>query len=221
MKAILFCLFILVMGTTFASASLITFTDQATFDSQAGGTQLVNFDVDSNNNALSLNTPIDQQYISQGVDFNPFDNSTPKVGTFTPQSAPNVMLTGTVGAGDGGFEAVFSNPTNAVAVGFGGLQDIGQTTFEAFGDNNNSLGSFVVFSLAGGASNGFVFFGVISDENISRIEVSTDPADFVWFDDFQFGNTVLDASVPEPSSGILLLGTMIAFMLRFRFLKKE
>ncbi len=187
-----------------ADAVMISYTDETAFIAAIGsGLTTVNFDTDPNGNTISAGTLIDQQYLSVGADFNPFASGTPKTGNFTNISSPNVLwdAVGEEGGANADFEVVFTTPVNGTGIFFGGLQDIGTTTFEVFDVSSSSLGSFDVYSEAGGNPLGFVFFGVTSDDPIAKLQVNVDAADFVWFDDLEFGAST---TVPEPTTIVLL-----------------
>jgi hypothetical protein len=194
--SLLFCLAVLALGISGTEASLQKFTSETVFATAVGSKlTIITFD------EYYSGTIIDQQYLSIGVDFNPFASSSwgpvnPKVtnqGGIAPISSPNTLVTVFPGAGGGGFETIFSPAVGAVGLFIGDLQDhsFGTTTFEVFNAAGISLGSFDVFNEIGGGLLKFLFFGVISNEPIAKLQVDIGDRDYVLFDNFEFGSIAL------------------------------
>ncbi|MBM3235968.1 carboxypeptidase regulatory-like domain-containing protein [Candidatus Poribacteria bacterium] len=189
-----------------AKADFQTFTDEADFANAVGNElTVINFDTDPDGNPIASGTILDQQYASIGVDFNPFDDGTPKAlaGSITI-SSPNVLGTyppGT-GGGGGGFETVFNSPVKAIGMFWGDLQFQG-STFEVFNAYGNSLGILDVVDETGPGPFGFVFLGVISSEPIAKLQVDIPLNDMVLFDNLEvaFANASLNGHVTDKNTG--------------------
>jgi len=206
--------------TTNADAALVTYTDQATFSSAINVGTTINFDTDANGNAIPTNTIIDQQYIALGADFNPFSNGTPTASSpgttqyasvIPPLSGANILQTTGIPNVDGGFEVIFTNAVSGVGIYIGGLHDLsyGITTFEIFDSSNSLIGSYNLANEIGSSPYGYLFFGVTSSTEISKLQINVGDSDFVWFDDLQYSQTI--SSVPVPAAFWLFCSGLIAF----------
>ena len=198
---------IALLWTVNPSQAMPIFTNEAAFLTAVGaGSTLINFDTDPANNPIPNNTPINTQYQSIGVEFNPFNGGNPIASNHFALSAPNALQTVPDSQGGGGFEAIFTAPVRGIGLQVGDVQDhrFGNTVFQVFDANNTSLGTFDLFDELGDGSFRFLFFGVTSNTPISRLQISIGALDYVTFDDLRFQS----AAVPEPSTFLLTTGLL-------------
>lgn len=158
---------------------------------------VINFDTDPIGNPISNETLLDNQFLSLGVDLNSFSGSIPRASNATggcqPISPPNMMTTVSgFGVGGGGFEAVFPSPVRAVGVFFCDVEFLGNT-FTVRDTVGSSLGTFDIFAELGAHPLHSIFFGVISDTPIAKLQVNIAGNDFVLFDNLEFDSVALPA----------------------------
>jgi hypothetical protein len=152
------------------------YTSQPGFSAAAGPTQAVDFD---NADLFGNNDPIDLQYGSLGLDFNPFNGgspvtlSDPQPFGFNALSAPNQVQTVPFGtfAGGGGLEVVFAPPVSAVGMFLGDVQFSGSTLTLPNADGQ-TLTALDLFDQLGSSGFEWKFLGVVSTDNdIARIQL--------------------------------------------------
>ncbi len=210
---------LLVVFSNRASAAISIYTSETSFIAQNGTGTVINFD-SSPGGPVSSGTPIDQQYISSGIDINGFAGSTPTAVFASPSifpevvSNPNILVTagsGQVGFGGGGFEAVFTPPVAGTGLWIGGLHppNFGTTTFEAFDPSGASLGLIDLNATLGSSELGNLFFGITSANGLKSFRIDIGDADFVWFDDIRFGGAVASPGIlivnsnADPGDGVI------------------
>ncbi len=166
----------MMLVATPSMATILTYTDKTVFTNAFGGAPIDLIDFDDLDGVDGTDgdgvDAIDQQYISLGVDFNPFVDPNPEgfdgdlavengapdaLATFGSQffSPPNALTTTypPSGAGGGGFEAVFSRRVWGIGLYFIGVNNPdtlsqgvprGPTILEFF-DGGTSIGTFDIW----------------------------------------------------------------------------
>ena len=205
---------IMVFFSLSTTQAATVYTDESVFISATGSSNtLVNFDMDFNGDPIVVNTPIDLQYQSAGVDFNPFNGGAPIASDRFALSLPNNLQAVPGSGGGGGFEVIFTNPATDVGLQVGDLQgpSFGDTIFEIFDSSDTSLGSFNLFDEVGDGAFTYLFFGVTSDIPISKLQIAVGAGDNVVFDDFRFQAV---PAVPVPAA-VWLFGTALVGLIGF------
>lgn len=195
-------------------AALQTYTDEAAFIAAVGSPQiLIDFDTDLSSNAIPDTTPIDQQYLPVGVDFNPFNGGSPIARNLASVSSPNSLQTVPTTGGGGGFEAVFTPLVTAI-----GLQIIdhqgpalGDSIWEIFDASGSSLASYNLSDEIGEGPFISLFFGVQSSSPISKLQISISANDYIAFDDMRYQPVPVPVPVPTPGTLILLVSGLLGF----------
>jgi hypothetical protein len=194
------CLVAIILGST-SHASIITVTDQASWQSMVGTWTMVGFE--------GFLGPVADQY--PGVTFGEFNGGSPYSAAIFPYEGANSMFTvQPMSEGNGGWAADFTTPVQAVAFWSDDVQSTGSRVY-LFDSGNTLLGDYELMGSGGGhGAFSYGFNGFISSSlSISRIAVAISgpelPAgDAVWFDNFQFSPA---SGVPEPCTTIWLLGS--------------
>jgi hypothetical protein len=192
---------------------VITFNDLIGFKAVAGTLTLINFDVTPVGTATVSGTPIGDTYASLGAVFptgNYFE------GGFTgPVSPPNGWINDTLDAEDRVFGVAFFTPVMAVGVHnvlFGG-QPYGSRLL-AYDASLALLGT----AFSDTATETRDFFGLISDNPISSIEVRVAFAQGWGLDDLSFGPGT--SVVPEPAS-LMLFSTGLTYLFGRRLVHRR
>ena len=183
-----------------AQAVLTLHTTEAAWQGAVTASTLVGFD------DLVDGTPVSNQYA--GLGFSALNGGNPLAVIYNfSQAGPNVLSLGTppLTGGGGGVTIDFGAPLQGVGLWYLDSEIAGNSV-TVYGAGNVALGTF---EMAFPRPAQWAFIGFSSTAfDITRIEVTINPADMVALDSLQFA-----AAVPEPATaalslagGLLLLG---------------
>ena len=187
-----------------ACAQLTTHTTEAAWLSSVSAPTLIDFD------GLADGTPVTNQYA--GLGFSAVNGGNPLAVAYNfSQGGPNVLSLGTpsLTGGGGGVAIDFGAPQQGVGLWYLGSEFAGNSV-TVFGAANVVLGTF---EMAFPRPAQWAFVGFSSSAfDITRIEVTINPADMVALDSLQFA-----AAVPEPATAALALeGGLLLGLQRLR-----
>jgi len=179
--------------TTAVQAAITTYSNEPAWQSAVPGSTLIHFD------DLAPATNLSNQY--PGVTFSPVSTGIPRTSNdVSAHSASNLVITYPAFNGGGDVRIAFDSPQGGVAFWHLDSEFAGNkvTLYDAV---DQVLGTF---DLQFPHPFEWVFLGFTSSANdISKVDIEINPADFVGLDDLQFG------MVPEPS-GFALAGLAAA-----------
>ncbi len=185
-----------------AQAVITLHTTEAAWQGAVTAPTLVGFD------DLVDGTPVTNQYA--GLGFSAFNGGNPLAVIYNfSQAGPNVLSLGTppLTGGGGGVAIDFGAPVQGAGLWYLDSEIAGNSV-TVYGAGNVALGTF---EMAFPRPAQWAFIGLSSTAfDITRIEVTINPADMVALDSLQFA---VAAPVPEPATaalslvgGLLLLG---------------
>ena len=192
--------FIIVFGYSVSHAAITVVTDESIWHDSIGSWKIADFE--------GFIGPIENRYTN--LTFYDYNGGSPFSIEQFPYEGSNSMFTVfRPSGGGGGFAVDFGTPLNGVAFWAGDVQFVG-TIISLYDSSKNLLGEYDLLNDGSGyGPEIYGFNGFISDnEDISRIELSIDSEDAVWFDNFQYNPVPIPSSIVLLFSGIMGLASL-------------
>lgn len=201
---------ILTMNVGQVRASVVSYTDQASWQAAIGTSSTADFE--------GFAGAIGNRY--SGVTFQDFNGGSPfSINQFPYQGSNSLFSVFALNGGGGGWAADFDDPVKGVAFWSGDVEYPGSYV-SVYNASRTLLATFDLLATGGGHGPFmYGFNGLLSSQyDIVRVEVSINHStgvagDAVWFDNLQYSPQHTSA-IPEPSTLVLFGAGMLALALR-------